>query len=77
MEKLYFNGDIITMEEPNDVVEAVLVADGEYPASHLSCLLLPMPCCWLPACVLIHVAHRQGFLQILHPTNHDGKKCRL
>ena len=32
MEKLYFNGDIITMEEPNDVVEAVLVADGKIKA---------------------------------------------
>ena len=29
MEKLYFNGDIITMEGPNDVAEAVLVAGGK------------------------------------------------
>lgn len=32
MEKLYFNGDIITMEGPNDVAEAVLVADGKIKA---------------------------------------------
>lgn len=32
MEKLYFNGDIITMEGPNDVVEAMLVADGKIKA---------------------------------------------
>ena len=28
MEKLYFNGDIITMEGPDDAAEAVLVVDG-------------------------------------------------
>ena len=29
MEKLYFNGDIITMEGEGQYVEAVLVADGK------------------------------------------------
>lgn len=29
MEKLYFNGDIITMEGQDDAAEAVLVADGK------------------------------------------------
>lgn len=28
MEKLYFNGDIITMEGEHDFAEAVLVVDG-------------------------------------------------
>lgn len=29
MEKLYFNGDILTMEGEEHYVEAVLVADGK------------------------------------------------
>ena len=32
MEKLYFNGDIITMEGQDDAAEAVLVADGKIKA---------------------------------------------
>lgn len=32
MEKLFFNGDIITMEGEGDVVQAVLVADGKIKA---------------------------------------------
>ena len=33
MEKLFFNGDIITMEGEGDVVQAVLVADGKIKAA--------------------------------------------
>ncbi len=33
MEKLFFNGDIITMEGEGDVVQAVLVADGKIKAT--------------------------------------------
>lgn len=33
MEKLYFNGDIVTMEGEGDLVQAVLVADGKIKAA--------------------------------------------
>lgn len=32
MEKLYFNGDIVTMEAENDIAQAVLVVDGKIKA---------------------------------------------
>ena len=33
MEKLYFNGNIVTMEGEGDMVQAVLVADGKIKAA--------------------------------------------
>ena len=33
MEKLYFNGDIITMEGEGDYAQAVLVAEGKIKAT--------------------------------------------